>query len=76
MPREQTRKRFLEDALTIRQCEYLSYVANGYSSYDIARLMGVSRNTVRDHAANVRRNLGARNASHAVALAWRLGLIE
>lgn len=61
--------------LTPRQLEILAYVASGLELDEIARELQISRHTVKDHLSNAIRALEARNRSHAVALAVKLGLI-
>lgn len=62
--------------LSAREREVLTLIAEGRSLPEIADLLTISPATVRTHAGNVYRKLGARNRPHAVALALHLGLIE
>ncbi|MBL3664472.1 helix-turn-helix transcriptional regulator [Streptomyces sp. M2CJ-2] len=55
--------------LTARQREVLRYIAGGYSSTQIGRRLGIHRNTVDRHLAEIYQRLGANDRSHAVALA-------
>jgi DNA-binding NarL/FixJ family response regulator len=65
-----------EDAtLTPRQQEILSLVASGLSRDEIAAEMHLATVTVKFHLTNLYRELGARNAAHAVALAMEQGLL-
>jgi DNA-binding CsgD family transcriptional regulator len=61
--------------LSAREREVLMLIAQGKSLPEIADLLTISPATVRTHAGNVYRKLGARNRPHAVALALELGFI-
>jgi DNA-binding NarL/FixJ family response regulator len=62
--------------LTRRQREILQLVANGESTTVAARVLGLSEETVKTHTKNALGRLGARNRTHAVAIALRESLIE
>ncbi len=62
--------------LTRRQREILQLLANGESTTVAARELGLSEETVKTHTKNVLARLGARNRTHAVAIALRESLIE
>jgi DNA-binding NarL/FixJ family response regulator len=62
--------------LTRRQREILQLIANGGSTTAAARELGVSEETVKTHTKNALARLGARNRTHAVAIALREHLIE
>jgi DNA-binding NarL/FixJ family response regulator len=62
--------------LTRRQREILQLLADGGSTAVAARELGVSEETVKTHTKNVLARLGARNRTHAVAIALRESLIE
>jgi DNA-binding NarL/FixJ family response regulator len=62
--------------LTRRQREILQLLANGESTTVAARELGLSEETVKTHTKNALGRLGARNRSHAVAIALRESLIE
>ena len=62
--------------LTRRQREILQLLANGESTTVAARELGLSEETVKTHTKNVLARLGARNRTHAVAIALRECLIE
>lgn len=63
-------------ALTPRQVEILQCVAEGMSNEEIAFVLGIGLRTVKTHLQQVRARLGARNTTHAVYIAARLGLIR
>ena len=57
--------------LTRRQREILQLLANGESTTVAARELGLSEETVKTHIKNALARLGARNRTHAVAIALR-----
>jgi DNA-binding NarL/FixJ family response regulator len=62
--------------LTKRQREILQLLANGESTTVAARELDLSEETVKTHTKNALARLGARNRTHAVAIAIRESLIE
>jgi DNA-binding NarL/FixJ family response regulator len=67
--REQHRSR-----LTLREMHVLGQVAEGLTNKQIARRLGLSENTVRNHLSHVFEKLEARNRTAAVMAAMRDGL--
>jgi len=62
--------------LTPRGRECLALLADGHGTYaEVAAVLGVGEETVREHVKRSIARLGARNQTHAVALAIRRGLI-
>ncbi|QPC85374.1 helix-turn-helix transcriptional regulator [Mesorhizobium sp. NBSH29] len=59
-----------------RETECLRLTANGQTSEDIARLLGLSVHTANQYLTNATHKLNAVNRMHAVAKALRYGLIE
>jgi DNA-binding CsgD family transcriptional regulator len=64
-----TRVRCLDQRLTHRQREIVELVAMGHTNAAIARAIGVSPNTLRNHLADAFRRLGAANRADVVRLA-------
>jgi DNA-binding NarL/FixJ family response regulator len=62
--------------LTRRQRQILQLLADGGSTTAAARDLGLSEETVKTHTKNALARLGARNRTHAVAIALRGSLIE
>jgi DNA-binding NarL/FixJ family response regulator len=62
--------------LTRRQREILQSLANGESTTVAARELDLSEETVKTHTKNAVARLGARNRTHAVAIALRESLID
>jgi len=63
-------------ALTRRQRQILQHYADGHSTAQVARRLGLSSETVRTHTKGILARLRARDRAHAVALALRHSLIE
>jgi DNA-binding CsgD family transcriptional regulator len=61
-------------ALSAREREVLSLIARGHSGKHIARLLGVSDKTVRNHLSNVYRKARIADRAQAVLFALRHGL--
>lgn len=62
--------------LTRRQRQILQRLANGESATMAARELELSEETVKTHMKNILARLGARNRTHAVAIALRESLVE
>jgi len=62
--------------LTKRQREILQLLANGESTTVAAHELDLSAETIKTHTKNAVARLGARNRTHAVAIALRESLIE
>ncbi len=62
--------------LTRRQREILQLLANGESTTVAARELDLSEETIKTHTKHALARLGARNRTHAVAIALRESLIE
>lgn len=65
-----------QPSLSPREQECLKLTANGNTSEDIARLLGLSVHTTNQYLANTAQKLDAVNRMHAVAKALRLGIID
>jgi DNA-binding CsgD family transcriptional regulator len=61
--------------ITSRERDVLELVANGYSTPEIARDLWIAEDTVRTHIKRILVRLDARTRAHAVAIAYREGLI-
>jgi DNA-binding NarL/FixJ family response regulator len=62
--------------LTRRQREILQLISDGGSTTAAAKQLDLSEETVKTHTKNALARLGARNRTHAVAIALRESLIE
>lgn len=62
--------------LTRRQRQIVQLLADGHSTAFAARELGVSEETVKTHTKKALARLGAKNRTHAVAIALRESLIE
>ena len=63
-------------ALTERELQVLRGMADGKSNAEIGRELYVSEDTVKTHARRLFRKLGARDRAHAVAAAFRAGIVS
>ncbi|AHI02020.1 LuxR C-terminal-related transcriptional regulator [Kutzneria albida] len=61
--------------LTRREYEVLQLISEGLENRAIARELFVSVETVRTHIKGILRKLSARDRAHAVAVAFRMGLL-
>ncbi len=61
-------------SLTARELLVLRSIACGADNTQVADDLGIDVRTVRFHASNIYRKLGARHRAEAVAMAYRLGL--
>jgi DNA-binding CsgD family transcriptional regulator len=59
--------------LSSRELECLAWAAQGKTSVEISKMLGISFGTVRTHLDNARFKLGGANLTHAVALAILYG---
>jgi DNA-binding NarL/FixJ family response regulator len=62
-------------SLTERELQVLRGMSEGKSNAEIGRELYVSEDTVKTHARRLFRKLGARDRAHAVASAFRAGLV-
>jgi len=62
--------------LSQRETEIVRLAAEGYRDREIARELILAEYTVKDYMVKLRYKLGARNRTHAVALALRSGIVE
>jgi two-component system, NarL family, response regulator NreC len=62
--------------LTARELQILRLIVQGKSSKDIARLLGITLNTVSAHRTRISRSLGCHNSAELVAYALRNGLVQ
>lgn len=61
--------------LTERQKRILNYMAEGDSNKVSARRLGIAEATMKVHRKSIYSRLGARNGLHALAIAFRAGII-
>lgn len=70
---EQTR---VKSQISKRQTEVLLLISAGYNNTEIAKSLGISRHTVKDHVSSIMQILNADNRVHCIAEARQLGLIH
>jgi DNA-binding NarL/FixJ family response regulator len=63
-------------ALTRRECQVLENVANGKSNKQIAGILGINEQTIKNHVSAILRKLNANDRAHAVVLAIKRGIIQ
>ena len=66
----------LAPELTARQIEVLRLASHGFTNQDIASILGISPNSVKDHMKLIFQRLGVSKRSEAVAIALRDGLLQ
>jgi len=62
--------------LTGRETQILNYIAEGNSNKQIARILQISEQTIKNHVSAILRKLNANDRAHAVVLAIRHGWIS
>jgi len=62
--------------LSKREREILQMVANGSTTKEVARDLGISPHTVKTHLERIFEKLGANDRAQAVAIAIRTGLVQ
>lgn len=62
--------------LTKRETEILNQIANGKSNKQIAGLLEISEQTIKNHISSILRKLNANDRAHAVVLAIKRGWIS
>jgi two-component system nitrate/nitrite response regulator NarL len=65
-----------EAPLSARESEILQRVAYGATTKEVARSLGISPHTVKTHLERIFEKLGANDRAQAVAIAFRLGLVQ
>ncbi len=61
--------------LSTRQIEVLNLVAKGFPNHDVARILGISVNSVKDHLKNIYSILDVSSRTEAASLAINLNII-
>ena len=64
------------EAISVRECEVLTWCALGRTSKEIAYILFLSENTVNVHIKNAMSKLSAKNKTEAVAIAVRKGIVS
>ena len=62
--------------LTNREAQILKYVADGNSNKQIAKILEISEQTIKNHISSILRKLNANDRTHAAVLAIRHGWIS
>jgi DNA-binding NarL/FixJ family response regulator len=75
-PRQADSSQVPAQPLTERELQVLALVAEGCSNKVIARHLGISERTVKNHLSYIMAKLGASDRTHAVVIAVRLGWLS
>ena len=62
--------------ITYRETQILTYIANGHTNKQIAYILRISEQTIKNHVSAILRKLHANDRAHAVALAMRDGWLS
>ena len=62
--------------LTTRETQILNHIANGNTNKQIASILQISEQTIKNHVSAILRKLNANDRAHAVVLAIRHGWID
>jgi DNA-binding CsgD family transcriptional regulator len=62
--------------LTLREKTVLQYVANGRNYAECAEILELSQFSVHEAAKSMRQKIGAKNISHAIAIAFRENIVR
>jgi RNA polymerase sigma factor (sigma-70 family) len=73
---QQIAQRAKRTQLSPREKEILQLLADGFRNREIARELGISENTVRNHIFNLLEKLGTTHRTEAVAMAIQQGLVQ
>lgn len=71
-----TEQKIADDLLSDRQIEILQAIADGMSTKQAGRYLGITTKTVHNHLNAIYRKLDAQSLTHAVLGAVRLGIIN
>ena len=63
-------------ALTRREIQVLENISNGKSNKQIASVLGINEQTIKNHVSAILRKLNANDRAHAVVLAIKRGIIQ
>jgi DNA-binding NarL/FixJ family response regulator len=62
--------------LTPREAEILNYIAQGYLNKQIAHVLGISEQTIKNHVTSILRKLNANARTEAVVVGLKQGLVS
>jgi DNA-binding NarL/FixJ family response regulator len=67
---------YTDEMLTNREVEVLRHLIDGNHNRDIAEKLFITEETVKAHMKNIMHKLGANDRTHALAIAFRRGLVR
>ncbi len=62
--------------LSDRELSVITWLKYGKTSWEVARILDITENTVNFHIKNIKRKLNATNRQHAVAIAIAKGILD
>lgn len=77
--RAQIRERDTQDilqALSVREKDVLDYVGHGRTNKEIAEILFISSNTVKNHVDHIRQKLGMKTRNELIAWAWERKVVS
>ncbi len=75
-PRNQWDEDVIQSKVSPRELEVLALIADGTDYYNIAGVLNIKYQTVKTHAHNIVKKLGAHNVTEAFMLALAKGLVR
>lgn len=64
------------EKLSERELSVMTWLKHGKTSWEVAKILDITENTVNFHIKNIKRKLNATNRQHAVAIAIAKGILE
>jgi len=64
------------EKLSERELSVMTWLKHGKTSWEVAKILNITENTVNFHIKNIKRKLNATNRQHAVAIAIAKGILE
>lgn len=61
--------------ITKREKEMLDWLQEGKTSWEIAKILGISENTVNFHIKNILKKFDAANRTHLISIALQKGFV-
>jgi|GEM_PF-2617902 len=71
-----TTRKYPASKITTRENEIIQLISDEYSSKEIAKLLYISIETVKDHRKNIRRKLKVKNVAGLIRVAFQSRLLQ
>jgi DNA-binding NarL/FixJ family response regulator len=75
-PQKRTDPELIVDSLTQREIEVLKHIAEGYSTKELAAILGITFKTAACHRTHIMEKLGIHNTARLVRYALEEGIVE